>query len=177
LRYSIDTGGIEPMWAIALRPGQTPPVEFEQFRGDAGGALSRLWDDIWGRPPPDGKPAQTNYVVPLKDAEQRQSPSGTGTVTILARGDNAFVAKLQMDPRAEVPEHRDPTEEYIHVLSGSGTMTIEGQRFAVEAGTTIYMPAHALVKFENGDAPLVALQVFAGPEPAEKYNLWVPVTP
>jgi len=42
-------------------------------------------------------------------------------------------------------------------------------------GTTIYMPPDALVSFANGPHRLVALQVFAGPEPAAKYDAWTPV--
>ncbi len=71
-----------------------------------------------------------------------------------------------------MPEHQDPTEEYIHVLSGRGTLTMDGVSYEVSAGTTIFMPAQATVSFQNGDEPLVAIQVFAGPGPAEKYNTW-----
>jgi quercetin dioxygenase-like cupin family protein len=112
------------------------------------------------------------YVVRLDDAERRAAPSGTASVSLLARGDNAFLGKLEMQPGAAVPEHRDATEEYIHVLSGGGIMHIEEQRLEIRAGDTIYMPANALVRFENGDEPMVALQVFAGPEPADKYDAW-----
>ena len=111
-------------------------------------------------------------VVPLADAERRVAPNGKAWVTILARGDNAFVGKLEMEPGATVPEHRDPTEEYIHVIEGSGRMTIDGNDYAVEPGSTIYMPPDSLVQFVNGDTRLVALQVFAGPEPARKYDAW-----
>ena len=68
--------------------------------------------------------------------------------------------------------HRDATEEYIHVLEGQGRMSIDGVEYEVRAGTTIYMPANALVTFTNGDARLVGLQVFAGPAPAAKYDRW-----
>jgi hypothetical protein len=37
------------------------------------------------------------------------------------------------------------------------------------------MPPNAEVEFRNGDAQLVAIQVFAGPEPAAKYDAWAPV--
>jgi quercetin dioxygenase-like cupin family protein len=116
--------------------------------------------------------ANIGAVIPIGDAPRKAAPNGKAWVTILARGDNAFVGKLEMEPGAAVPEHRDPTEEYIHVLEGSGTMVIEGKEHAVEAGTTIYMPADALVTFRNGPSRLVALQVFAGPEPARKYDAW-----
>jgi hypothetical protein len=41
------------------------------------------------------------------------------------------------------------------------------------------MPPGALVSFENGPETLVAIQVFAGPEPAAKYDAWeqVPSSP
>ncbi len=105
-------------------------------------------------------------------AERRVSPSGSATITLLARGDNAFVGRLELAPGAKVPSHRDSTEEYIHVLQGAGTLVMDGKSYAVAAGSTIYMPANAEVSFANGDAPMVGIQVFAGPEPADKYAKW-----
>lgn len=114
-------------------------------------------------------------VVALAAAARATAPSGKATITHLARGSNAYLGLLRMDAGAAVPAHRDPTEEYIHVLEGSGTMTIDGERYEVDAGTTVYMPADAEVSFQNGGAPMVAIQVFAGPEPAAKYDAWTPV--
>lgn len=74
----------------------------------------------------------------------------------------AFVGKPELAAGGEVPEHRDPTEEYIHILSGGGEFTIDGVVHEVGPGTTIYMPPGALVRFKNGPTPLVAIQVFAG---------------
>ena len=51
-------------------------------------------------------------------------------------------------------------------------MHIDDEMYQVTAGTTIYMPANAKVRSENGDKELVALQVFAGPEPSQKYDGW-----
>ena len=39
----------------------------------------------------------------------------------------------------------------------------------------IFMPAGVTVSYQNGDAELVALQVFAPPGPAAKYDRWRPV--
>jgi quercetin dioxygenase-like cupin family protein len=113
-------------------------------------------------------------VVELAAAASAAAPSGTATITHLARGDNAYLGLLRMDADAAVPVHRDPTEEYIHVLAGGGIMTIDGERHTITAGTTIFMPANAEVSFQNGAEPMVALQVFAGPEPAAKYDAWQP---
>jgi quercetin dioxygenase-like cupin family protein len=123
-------------------------------------------------PKPAPLPAK---VTPLAQAEHRQKGGGAAHIYALARGQNAFLGKLEMAPGGKVPEHRDPTEEYIHILSGGGKFTIDGEAHEVGPGTTIYMPPGALVSFENGPEPLVAIQVFAGPEPAGKYEAWEPV--
>lgn len=122
-------------------------------------------------------PALPAAVTPLDRAERRQKGNGQAQVWALARGRNAFVGKLELAPDGKVPEHRDPTEEYIHILEGGGTFTIDGVAHPVGPGTTIYMPPDALVSFANGPHRLVALQVFAGPEPAAKYDAWSPVAP
>ncbi len=103
---------------------------------------------------------------------KRVSPNGKATIAMLAEGHNAFVGKLELAPHAAVPEHQDPTEEYIHVLAGHAQMTLDGKSYSVEPGTTIYMPAHAKVSVQNGDEPLIGLQIFAGPAPAKKYETW-----
>lgn len=121
-------------------------------------------------------PAKKNApaVVKAGAAPVRVAPNDKARVHLLARGDNAFVGRLEMAPGASVPEHCDPTEEYIYVLEGEGVITIDGQKHPVAPGTMIYMPAGALVTFQNGDQPFVALQVFAGPTPADKYDRWKP---
>lgn len=123
---------------------------------------------------PAWMPPVSPVIVAPDAAERRVAPGGKATVTILARGREAFLALLDMQPGAAVPLHRDATEEYIHVLSGGGTITVDGTAHAIGPGTTVYMPADAEVQFQNGDAPLTAIQVFAGPEPAAKYGAWTP---
>jgi quercetin dioxygenase-like cupin family protein len=116
-------------------------------------------------------------VIHLTDAKKVGVPSGKAFLTHLAKGKNAFLGRLQMAANGSVPLHQDATEEYIHILEGSGTMTIEGQEYEVQAGSTIYMPAKAKVSFKNGPEELVAIQVFAGPAPASKYDAWDVINP
>ena len=115
-------------------------------------------------------------VVIQASAVERRHPPGKDdvTVSILARGEEAFLARLEMPAGGKVPLHRDATEEYIHVLEGGGTITVDGAAHEIAAGDTVYMPANAEVTFQGGDTPLVAIQVFAGPEPAAKYGGWTP---
>jgi len=120
---------------------------------------------------------QKGLVVAAEGAVRRRSPSGKAVITILAQGENAFTGILRMEGGAAVPEHQDVSEEYIYVLEGGGTVTIEGTEHTVGAGTLIYMPSNARVSFQNGTDPLVAFQVFAGPASAEKYTNWPVVQP
>lgn len=100
------------------------------------------------------------------------APSKKARMTRLAQGDHAFMALLELDPSARVPKHRDATEEYLYVLAGSGKLTIDGVTSSIAAGTSVMMPANAEVHFENGPSSLIAVQVFAGPGPAKKYDSW-----
>ena len=111
-------------------------------------------------------------VVPLEKAEHRVAGSGKASIDLLAQGSNAFVGILSLDGGAKVPEHQDATEEYIYLLQGSGTITIDGERHDVSPETAIFMPANATVSYENGKDKMVAVQVFAGPGPAAKYDGW-----
>src|SRR5688572_16703957 len=63
-------------------------------------------------------------VIALADAASATAPHGKATITHLARGHNAYLGRMRMDPGATVPVHRDGTEEYIHILQGGGVMTI-----------------------------------------------------
>jgi quercetin dioxygenase-like cupin family protein len=131
-------------------------------------------------PDADSEPATNSVeqplaptVIALSDARSSTAPHGKATITHLALGHNAWLGRMRMAPGAAVPIHRDPTEEYIHVLEGGGMMTIDGREYEIGPGTTIFMPANAEVSFQNGEAEMLALQVFAGPDPAKKYDAWI----
>jgi len=116
-------------------------------------------------------------VVTLDTAPRFVAGSGKAWITRLAQGKEAFVGMLELEPNAAVPEHQDATEEYIYVLSGGGTLTMAGTPHELGAGSLVYMPAGVTVSYQNGDAKLTALQIFAGPAPAKKYDGWQPVEP
>ena len=119
----------------------------------------------------------TATVTSLDKATHKTTPSGKAHIQILAQGKNAFVGRLRMAGGGAVPEHRDATEEFIHVVSGGGTITIDDKAHKIGPGTTVYMPANAKVTYQNGPDEIVAIQVFAGPEPAAKYAGWKTVKP
>ena len=112
-------------------------------------------------------------VTSPETATVRQLPNGKARITQLALCKHAFVGQLWLAPGARVPKHKDQSEEYLHILSGHGTIMIDGRRLKLTKGQTVYMPAGAEVSFVNGDEPLITIQVFAGPESAQKYQKWI----
>ena len=114
----------------------------------------------------------TGEVISPQRFEKRQVGGGKAVIEILKEGKFAFVGRLTLAAGASVPQHRDPTEEYLVITEGAGEITIEGVTSHVTAGDMIYMPANAEVSFKNGAQRLVALQVFAGPKSARKYDRW-----
>lgn len=141
------------------------------------GACASLAAQSAADPGRDAQQALAAFVRPEAQVEWRTNPPGTARVGLLARGHGAFVGVLQMEPGASVPEHRDDTEEYIHVLAGGGRMWIDDVEYEVGTGATVFMPARAKVRFQNGDVQTTAIQVFAGPGPADKYDGWTVVAP
>ncbi len=127
---------------------------------------------VWAIHPATAREAAPSTIVSLDDAPYRRAPSDSAGIAILARGANAFIGRLDMEAGGGVPEHQDPTEEYIHVLQGTGQITVDGVTTDLRPGHTVFMPAGATVSFTNGPAPLVALQVFAGPASADKFEAW-----
>lgn len=111
-------------------------------------------------------------VVQPGEAVVRNHPAGIGSITELLRGDNAFVARLELAPGARIPDNVDVTEEYVVVLEGHGSTTIDGVVHPLSPGTAIYIPPGVSAGAVNGDEPMVVLQVFAGPKPADKYQSW-----
>ena len=117
-------------------------------------------------------PAQ---ITEVSTAERRAAPNDLGQVAMLLQGENAFVAQLQLSPLAEIPPHRDETEEYIVIIEGGGTLLVDGRSFQLRPGSAVLMPANSEVSYANGPETLVAIQVFAGPAPAKKYETWTPI--
>ena len=113
-------------------------------------------------------------VVGPDGAERWFLPNGKASAAMYVRGANAYVGRLEMVPGAGVPEHRDPTEEYIYIVEGGGTISIDDVKTEVGPHTAIYMPAGAKVSYTNGPEPMVAIQVFAGPGPEDKFREWSP---
>lgn len=116
-------------------------------------------------------PVRSPGTVAVKNA-----PPGTAKIHMLAAdAQSAFVGLLEINPGAGVPEHQDESEEFIYVLEGGGTITVDGQQHIVSPGDLVYMPANATVSFAAAESgPTRVLQIFAPATSAAKYSAWQP---
>jgi len=105
-------------------------------------------------------------------APTRQAPEGNVQATLYAEGENAFLGKLRVRGGETIPEHRDESEEYLYVLKGEGTLTVDGTEYDLKPHTGVYLPSGSKVKFENGDRTFEAVQMLAPPNSANAYSDW-----
>jgi quercetin dioxygenase-like cupin family protein len=120
----------------------------------------------------DEKNALGEVVMSEGLAATRQAPDGDTQVGILAEGKEAFLGKLRVRPNGSIKKHSDPSEQYLYILRGSGTLTIDGTEYGVEPKMTIFVEPGAEMSFQNDDGLFEALQVYAPPEAANKYSKW-----
>lgn len=120
----------------------------------------------------DSQEGERVRVVHDTRAVHKIDPEGLVRAVLLARGQNAYVGKLVLQAQAQVPPRRSSTEEYLYIIDGSSVMTVNGQSYIIGPNMAVYIPAGGEVSFIVGSEPLVAVQVFAGPEPAGIYNDW-----
>ncbi|EMA09362.1 Cupin domain-containing protein [Haloarcula vallismortis] len=69
-------------------------------------------------------------------------------------GGNLAIRRFTLAPGGSVPKHTNDIEHEQYVLSGSYTVGIEGEEYAVEAGDSLHIPAGAVHWYRNdGDEP------------------------
>ncbi|MEO0335490.1 MAG: cupin domain-containing protein [Pseudomonadota bacterium] len=124
----------------------------------------------------EARPVSKSYVVKSGKGQKRIHAKGAQVEFLasprLQKNKNVFLSRLTLPAKGRVPEHRDPTEEYLYVLSGSGTLKLDGKPHTLSAGDTVYMAENALVSFQAGDSVVEVIQIFAPSGPEEKYSSW-----
>jgi len=114
------------------------------------------------------------YTVPLKDAVTGVLHGRAGTFRILIdeaiSGAKHFSLLVNtMNAGVKGSEHKHDVEHCWYVLSGRGTMYMEGQAFPLEPQMAAYAPAHVLHRIDVGpDEDLTFVVVYAPPGPEQK---------
>ena len=94
-----------------------------------------------------------------------QWPGGAPFTMPFAHGSLRLVVFAPRDQDVQEPHEQD--EVYI-VVSGSGVLEIEGERFAFEPGDALFVPAGKRHQFREFGASFVTWAVFYGPQGGEQ---------
>ena len=115
------------------------------------------------------------YVVPLKDAVTGVLHGKAGTFRVLVdeevSGAKHFSLLINtMNAGVKGAEHKHENNEHCwYILSGSGTMYIEGQPYEIGPEMAVFSPADTMHKIDVGpDEDLTYVLIYAPPGPEQK---------
>ena len=115
------------------------------------------------------------YVVPLKDAVTGVLHGKAGTFRVLIdeeiSGAKHFSLLINtMNAGVKGAEHKHENNEHCwYILSGRGTMYIEGQSYEIGPEMAVFAPADTMHKIDVGpDEDLTYVLIYASPGPEQK---------
>lgn len=79
---------------------------------------------------------------------------GASMSVMVGRNDHAphfALRSFSVEPGGHTPEHAHDYEHEVYVVSGDGTILLDGQRRPITAGDVIYVPANDLHQFRVDD--------------------------
>ncbi|MCA9302616.1 MAG: cupin domain-containing protein [Phycisphaerales bacterium] len=91
---------------------------------------------------------------------QMEGVSGAKMAVMIGRQDSAphfALRQFTVDPGGYTPQHMHDYEHEVFIVSGSGTILLEGARHPIRGGDVIYVPANEEHQFrsdESGTEPL-----------------------
>jgi len=100
---------------------------------------------------------------------QRFDTTGsTGFFDVLGRTDRSQAATMTLSPGQSTGGPTNvhaESDQWLYVVSGSGTATVEGERYDLLAGMLVLIEAGETHEITNdGDDPLETINVYAPPE-------------
>ena len=115
------------------------------------------------------------YVVPLKDAVTGVLHGKAGTFRVLideeTSGAKHFSLLINtMNAGVKGAEHKHENNEHCwYILSGRGTMYIEGQSYEIGPEMAVFAPADTMHKIDvDPDEDLTYVLIYAPPGPEQK---------
>ena len=116
---------------------------------------------------------EKKYVVPLEEAITGVLHGGIGTFRILIDEETSGAKHFSLlvntsRAGAKGSEHSHDVEHCWYVLSGKGTMYLEGNSYRIEPQMAIYTPAHMLHKIDvDPEEDLTYVVIYAPPGPEQ----------
>jgi quercetin dioxygenase-like cupin family protein len=75
----------------------------------------------------------------------------------------AILYRIDLPPGGALPSHRHDHQDVFHVLSGTVTAVVDGERAAIETGDTVVVPIAATHHAEAGpDGATIIVTMLAG---------------
>ena len=114
------------------------------------------------------------YAVSLKDAVTGVLHGGAGTFRILIDEENSGARHFSLlvntsNAGASGSAHTHDVEHCWYILSGTGTMTMDGEKFRIEPEMAIYTPAGVLHKVDvDPEQDLTYVVIYAPPGPEQQ---------
>jgi mannose-6-phosphate isomerase-like protein (cupin superfamily) len=112
-------------------------------------------------------------IVPLKEAITGVLHGGIGTFRILIDEETSGAKHFSLlvntsRAGAKGSEHTHDVEHCWYVLSGKGTMYLDGKSYRIEPQMAIYTPAHVLHKVDvDSEEDLTYVVIYAPPGPEQ----------
>ena len=116
---------------------------------------------------------EKKYVVHLKEAITGVLHGGIGTFRILVDEETSGARHFSLlvntsRAGAKGSEHTHEVEHCWYVLSGTGTMHLDGKSYRIEPQMAIYTPAHMLHKIDvDPEQDLTYVVIYAPPGPEQ----------
>jgi len=118
---------------------------------------------------------EKKYVVPLKDAVTGVLHGKAGTFRVLIDEETSGAKQFSllintMNAGVKGAEHKHENNEHCwYILSGRGTMYIEGQSYEIGPEMAVFAPADTMHKIDVGpDEDLTYVLIYAPPGPEQK---------
>ena len=83
----------------------------------------------------------TKHCVSWEDLPEQVSPSGVGKRTLA--GNSISLVMVRVPAGTNAPKHSHPHEQFVQVLSGSGTLETEQGSHPFGPGSVFHFPADA----------------------------------
>lgn len=114
------------------------------------------------------------FVIPMKDAVTGVLHGGAGTFRVLIDEEISGAKQFSLlvntsNAGTKGAEHKHDVEHGWYILSGNGTMYIDGKPFEIEPGMAIFAPANVLHKVDvDPDEDLTYVVIYAPPGPEQQ---------